>query len=177
MGKMLLTVLVLGLLGVARPGFSYSLISDSAQVGGRDNLLQCADLSNSGQAEIDWIQSFFPDASISLKQEDFQSGDWQKVDYGYLWALYLSTSPDYFLVKTGNTGTYTHYLFENLDDPSWAVISLSDVNIRGVVGISKISHVDEIATAPVPEPGTALLLATGFLGLAWYGKRRRGSRL
>ncbi|MBU5638138.1 hypothetical protein KOM00_15515 [Geomonas sp. Red69] len=93
MGKMLLTVLVLGLLGVARPGFSYSLISDSAQVGGSDNLLQYADLSNSSQAEIDWIQSFFPDASISLKQEDFQGGDWQKVDYGDLWPLYLTTSP------------------------------------------------------------------------------------
>ncbi|MBU5638139.1 PEP-CTERM sorting domain-containing protein [Geomonas sp. Red69] len=57
------------------------------------------------------------------------------------------------------------------------MISLSDVNIRGVVGISKISYVDEIATTPVTEPGTALLLATGFMGLAWYGKRRRGSRL
>jgi hypothetical protein len=31
------------------------------------------------------------------------------------------------------------------------------------------------AAAPVPEPGTMMLLGTGFLGLAVYGKRRRNS--
>lgn len=173
MGKVLFAVLVLGLLAVESPGFSYPLLSDATEVGGKDKLLQYAQLGSSGKAESDWIQSFFPCATISLKQEDFQTGDWQKVDYGSLWALYLSTRPDYFVIKTGNTGTYTHYLFENLDEPSWAVISLSDVDIYGVVGISKISHLDEVSAAPVPEPGTVLLLGGGLLGLAWYGRRRR----
>lgn len=36
-------------------------------------------------------------------------------------------------------------------------------------------EVDNIAVAPVPEPGTMMLLGAGFLGLAIYGKRRKNS--
>lgn len=171
MRKVFLTVLIL--FNMVSAGWAYTLVSDSTDVGQRDTLLHWADLENSGQAEIDWIQSFFPDATISLKQTDFAANPWQQVDFGDLWALQLFSGPEYFLVKTGNTGSYTHYLFENLDELSWAVISLGDVNITGVVGVDKISHVDEINGAPVPEPGTVLLLGAGFLGAAIYGKRRR----
>ncbi|TSK05938.1 MAG: PEP-CTERM sorting domain-containing protein [Geobacter sp.] len=108
-----------------------------------------------------------------LKQDGLTGAHWQKVNYGDLWALPLLSDADYFLVKTGNTRTFTHYLFQNLDELSWAVINLADVNITGVVGVQKISHVNEYCGAPVPEPGTFLLLDTGLLGLSIYGKRRR----
>lgn len=39
-----------------------------------------------------------------------------------------------------------------------------------------IDRVYVVESAPVPEPGTLMLLGAGFLGLAVYGKRRKSSR-
>lgn len=176
MKRQLLAAIVFGLLSIASTGWSYMLVSDSTDVGAQDTLLQAAKLKNSGEAtELAWIQSFFPDTDFIMKQDGLTGTEWQKVNYGDLWALPLLSDADYFLVKTGNTGTFTHYLFQNLDELSWAVISLADVNITGVVGVEKISHVSEYGGAPVPEPGTFLLFGTGLLGLAIYGKRRRNA--
>ena len=36
-----------------------------------------------------------------------------------------------------------------------------------------LSHVPPVAPAPVPEPGTGLLLLGGLLGLAWQSRARR----
>ncbi|WP_246014596.1 PEP-CTERM sorting domain-containing protein [Geomonas oryzae] len=176
MKKQLLAAIVFGLFSIASTGWSYMLVSDSTNVGAQDTLLQAAKLKNSGEAtELAWVQTFFPDTDFILKQDGLTGTEWQKVNYGDLWALPLLSDADYFLVKTGNTGTFTHYLFKNLDELSWAVISLADVNITSVVGVQKISHVSEYGGAPVPEPGTFLLLGTGLLGLAIYGKRRRNT--
>lgn len=175
--KRLLTIMfTLGIISFTNTGWSYMLVSDSTEVGVQDTLLHAANLANSGEAtELAWVQSFFPDTEFTIKQDGLSGAEWEQVNFGDLWALPLLSNPDYFLVKTGNTGTYTHYLFENLEDLSWAVISLADVNITGVVGVEKISHVSEYGGAPVPEPGTFLLLGTGLLGLAIYGKRRRNA--
>lgn len=44
-----------------------------------------------------------------------------------------------------------------------------DGTVRGV------DRTFETAVAPVPEPGTMMLLGAGFLGLAVYGKRRKNA--
>ena len=45
------------------------------------------------------------------------------------------------------------------------------------VAIDNIQGYDSAysAPAPVPEPGTMMLLGAGFLGLAVYGKRRKNA--
>ena len=176
MKRLLAVMLTLGILSFASTGWSYLLVSDSTYVGAQDTLLHAADLGSSGaDVELAWVQSFFPDTNFIFKQTDFTTSGWEKVNFGDLWALPILADAEYFIVKTGNTGTNDHFLFENLEELSWAVISLADVNITGVVSVDKISHVTEYGGAPVPEPGTFLLLGTGLLGLAIYGKRRRNS--
>lgn len=52
---------------------------------------------------------------------------------------------------------------------------LAEAKIQGIGGDAEASSwiVPETETTPVPEPGTMMLLGTGVLGLALYGKRRR----
>jgi hypothetical protein len=69
-------------------------------------------------------------------------------------------------------------------DFSTAAVDLHNVNTIGfwvyedvpIIGANnRRDFTPEFSVAPVPEPGTMMLLGAGFLGLAIYGKRRKNA--
>jgi PEP-CTERM motif len=152
----------------------------SIEVGSLDQFIKKANLGNSGEStELDWANLFLnPDTSFSYKIE--QGFDWTETDTTGIWANSLADSPDYFLIKTGGNNN-THYLFENSDFMSYAVIDLSVFDAPGNSGgltISGISHITAFGSSPidgnqVPEPATMLLFGVGLLGLAGVSRRKK----
>lgn len=109
-----------------------------------------------------------------------------------VFAIYLPSAPQFFMVKTGNgssftggSGAYTcspggntkceHFLFQNLGSTSFLVFRMTDMGF-GANATGKISHVDSFGTTTtsVPEPGTLGMFGVGIglLGL-FLGLRRR----
>lgn len=152
----------------------------SIEVGSLDQFMGSASLNNSGEStELAWVNSILnPDTSFSYKIEQ-GSFVWKETDTAGTWANFLTDSPDYFLIKTGGNRN-THYLFENTDSKSYAVIALSRFDAPGNSGsltISGISHITAFGGSPidgnqVPEPATMLLLGFGLLGLAGVSRKR-----
>lgn len=144
-----------------------------------DTLMSSAALGNSGEAtEASWVSSILGfSVGFEGKTECEDDCGWQNVtgtSATDLYAFGLDDSPSYFLVKTGtgsSTGN-THFLFQNIGALDYAVFSLSQLGFGGRVTISKVSHVSEFGSTPVPEPATLGLLGLGVLGLGLGRKRK-----
>lgn len=111
-----------------------------------------------------------------------------KTSQAGVFAIYMATAPEFFLIKTGNGSSLTqgsgpyacsskcdHFLFQNLSDTSFLVFSLTDMGF-GARATGKISHIDSFGTATtsVPEPGALGMFGVGIglIGL-FMGLRRR----
>lgn len=182
MKNLLVRVLVVcGLMGVmAGPAMAYTY----GAYGELDILKEKVKLDNSGKDEQAWLNEYF-NTDVSYVAYDSAEDNREEIAAG-VFALELKDSPDYFFIKLGvghNDPPFDHLLFQNNISLSYALLAL-DGEGYSIKNIGKVSHIGEIGDGggggggspvgdPVPEPGTLMLLGSGLLGLAFYGRRLR----
>lgn len=88
----------------------------------------------------------------------FENGDVAEI---FMYGVTGLTAETFNALSTGNSAN-KHYFAE--------------AHIQGISTGEGSSWVAPVPVAPVPEPGTIVLLGTGLLGLAIYGKRRRNKQ-
>ncbi len=200
MKKRILTLLagamlaVSAMFAVVTPASAYSITKvvngepSTVEIGGLDELIASGKVNSGASNEVNWVNTAL--YNYYGGTFNFTIADLTKYNTpdGFGWvntneytavapvvAFALETAPAFYYIKTGNVGDYDHFLFANNESFDWAVVNLKESFGTGYVisGIGKFSHNGELGdTAPVPEPGTMVLLGAGMLGLAIFGKRR-----
>lgn len=171
-GALVTSVLALGL--ISSPAYSY-VLDDGTDVGGEDTWVATAvGLNSSESSEETWASAqatSFAGNDVVLtfsKKSEPAVFDYTKDGVGVI-AFQLYTAPSYFLVKDSKT----HVLFKNEASIDWGVFNLSTwfPNKEEL----QLSHLTEFngSDVTVPEPGTALLIATGIFGLIASRKRMK----
>jgi hypothetical protein len=156
-----------------------------SDVGGYDNLLESAFVDNGNGDELDWIQDYFNDDTLTITESEIVSGSWDVLeDQPYGFFAELVAPYEYYFIKigTGNfpTGSLNgdHFLYQNVGDLDYAVVngmqwfnSLDGVTLANI-NFGRISHTEGVGAAPVPEPSTIVLMGLGLVGLAGLGKKK-----
>jgi hypothetical protein len=175
-----LTLALLGLCSLFMAGQSQALTE--SQVGELDTLLDSTLLPNSGdQEELDYIASVVGTDVYLVDKVDYSDvstdpdyvGDFVLAvtddNIADSYAIAIDDATDYYLIKIGcGTGcTADTYLFENLEDLSYAYFTLSSLNISEILTISHIT-----TAAPVPVPAALWLFGSAMIGLVGVARRR-----
>jgi len=186
--KLIPTIATAALLSVGSTAFADPI--QLSTVGGADNLVDWASLSTSSDAaERAFIAGYLGVSSdsitythLSSAESGGESGAWDTViGNDALFAFdFGAISPAYFLIRTGSgvgldgvTGTFTHFLYENVNALNYGVINLDlFTRSRGQVEIGMVSHVSTSgSTTSVPEPGTLGLFGLALAGVGFARRR------
>jgi hypothetical protein len=135
---------------VADPGDEFDIIQD-----GIPNIRALRANFSASQLELIW------DVNLPVNNEiQFSDLDWVGVS-GVIVAVNL--------VGTSGPGTISGLTQANVND---VAAHGFDINLDGVTTDGGVIATFDIVTQHVPEPGTAALLALGFVGVGFAGRRR-----
>ncbi len=173
-------ILKIAVLAVAAGGGTQTWSIPLSDVGEVDSMVASTNLGSSGEAEeLAWVESVLGVSDLVFDTKMESGFNWMAIDDMVgVWAQELESDPGYFLVKAGKKSTvgpnHTHFLFENLNDFSWAVIDLQDLGFDpDKVNFSKISHISEFGQqTTVSEPSVLALVGLGLLGLSVARRRK-----
>jgi hypothetical protein len=95
-------------------------------------------------------------------------------DFGFY--LGSTAGNTFYTEKSLNTANEIHAAIFQVDNTSTYVLGFEDKRFTSGSDRDYQDMILEVTVAPVPEPGTMMLLGLGMLGMAVYGKRRMNNK-